>query len=207
MRGRDALLLAPAFGLAMLVNVALFGGAALLTGERPLPRDITEPVPVSLVRLPAPAERERERTPPPPPPPRERPRLDFQPDLVPPVMGEISPPALEVRVVPQPLGPLGVPDLVFTEAELDSRPRPVAQPVDYPYRARQRGTEGEVTVRMLVHEDGTVSDVQILESRPPGVFDQAVLRSVPRWRFEPGRIDGENVASRVVTTISFMIER
>ena len=45
--------------------------------------------------------------------------------------------------------------------------------------------------------------MEILEAVPKGYFEDSVLRTVPGWRFEPGRIAGEPVASWVVTTIQF----
>ena len=204
MRTRGALLLAPAFALALLVNALLFGAAALLTGERGLPQDISEPMPVSLVQIPRPALPERAAPPPPREKPEPRPRLDFQPELAPLSLADPNPPRIVVDVRPQPLGDVGVPGgLVFSESELDSRPHWVVRTVEYPYRARQRGLEGEVDVKLLVRRDGTVGEVQILAARPEGVFEEAVRRAAAAWRFEPGRIAGEAVDAWVVTTVSF----
>jgi protein TonB len=60
-----------------------------------------------------------------------------------------------------------------------------------------------VRVRFLVQTDGTVSQVSVLESDPPDVFDQAVLDAVGGWRFEPGVLGGEPVAAWMVTPIVF----
>jgi protein TonB len=79
-------------------------------------------------------------------------------------------------------------------------------PPTYPYRARRRGIEGAVTVRFLVDRRGEVQGLTIVDSRPPGVFDQAVRDTVTRWRFRPGLKDGEAVETWVQTTIRFRLE-
>ena len=97
-------------------------------------------------------------------------------------------------------------NLVFESYELDQAPRAVVkmQPV-YPFKARQQGIEGVVQVKILVREDGSVGEVQIMDSRPKDVFDDAVLIAVPRWRFEPGVIGGKKVTSWVVTALHFKL--
>ena len=60
--------------------------------------------------------------------------------------------------------------------------------------------------KLLVRADGTVGNVQILASKPAGVFDNEVLKTVPRWRFEPGRIDGRPVPAWIVTDVRFEME-
>lgn len=60
-----------------------------------------------------------------------------------------------------------------------------------------RGRTGEVLVEVNVDETGAVTRARVLESRPPGVFDQAALDAVQRWRYPAG-------AQRVVKeTLSF----
>jgi TonB family protein len=45
---------------------------------------------------------------------------------------------------------------------------------------------GEVTVELNVSADGVVTQARVLESKPRGVFDQAALDAVKRWRYAPG---------------------
>jgi protein TonB len=59
---------------------------------------------------------------------------------------------------------------------------------------------------MLVNPDGSVGQVQVLDARPPGIFEDAVKRTVPQWRFSPGKIEGRPVAAWVVTTIQFNLD-
>lgn len=53
----------------------------------------------------------------------------------------------------------------------------------YPVAARRERIEGRVMARLTVAEDGSVRAVEILESTPPGVFDDAVRDSAKGWVF------------------------
>ena len=62
-------------------------------------------------------------------------------------------------------------------------------------------------MKLLVLADGTVGSVEILSSRPEGVFEESVKKIAPRWKFQPGVIDGRNVPAWVVTTVTFVLDR
>ncbi|PID76129.1 MAG: hypothetical protein CSB23_00180 [Deltaproteobacteria bacterium] len=101
----------------------------------------------------------------------------------------------------------GPPKTRFNSDEVDKTPQPVAttQPL-YPYKAKRLGIEGMVRFRFLVDTSGKTSLLEILESKPPGEFDQAVRRSVKNWRFKPGTKDGRAVETWVKTTVQFKLE-
>jgi protein TonB len=207
MSGSVAARVAVATVASLAINLLVFGISDLLGRERPAVQDITDPVSVQLVKLPAPEPPEPEREPPPEDPP-EKPRLDFTPQLAMP-----SPLAPDLPAIAIPAPDLAAPSgpalgsMVFLGTDLDEEPRAVVRtPPPYPYRARQRRVEGSVRVKLLVGADGSISDVSILEADPEGYFEDAVLRTVPGWRFSPGRIAGQAVASWVVTTVRFDME-
>jgi periplasmic protein TonB len=54
---------------------------------------------------------------------------------------------------------------------------------EYPFQARRRGIEGHVLVAFTIGLDGRTADTEILEAKPPGVFDETVRRAVQEWRF------------------------
>jgi protein TonB len=60
-----------------------------------------------------------------------------------------------------------------------------AEPL-YPTRARTGGIEGHVVVSFDIVEDGRVRGLEVEASEPPGVFDEAVILAVQRWRYCPG---------------------
>lgn len=61
----------------------------------------------------------------------------------------------------------------------------------FPADARAAGIEGVVEVRYDVSVEGVVSNAVIVSAQPPGIFDEAALAAVQRWRFQPGRQNGE----------------
>ena len=193
-----------AFGVALGVNILLFAFAALLLQERRVPQDMTNPIGVSLVKLEAPSMPEQqevnkaEK-------PRPRQKMDFTPDVIRPQLG--GPGHMDLGVAINLGGAEGISgtrEFVFEAYELDQAPAPIVRvPPTYPYGARERGIEGAVQVRMLVTIEGTVGDVEILDARPQGVFEDVVRRTVPQWKFSPGKIQGKAVTAWVTTTIHF----
>ncbi|MYF51747.1 MAG: energy transducer TonB, partial [Gammaproteobacteria bacterium] len=51
-----------------------------------------------------------------------------------------------------------------------------------------------------------VSDVKVMESDPPRLFDEAALAAMQRWKFRPKIVDGTPVAQRAKQTIEFVLE-
>ena len=60
----------------------------------------------------------------------------------------------------------------------------------YPAAAREQGIEGYVVVRYDVTVDGVVTNVSVVESEPPGVFDEAAVAAVTAWRFAAPTVKG-----------------
>ncbi len=192
--------------LAALVNLGLVSLTSVLSQESEPEQDITEPVGVSLVSLAAPEPpKQAEINEPEPPPPAEKP--DFAPDLIEPGLGDMAGPAIEVAFnVGGVQREAKVGDFIFDAVDLD-RAAQVSTKVnpDYPFQARERGLEGYVAVKILVDKDGSVRQVNILKSKPEGVFDQAVRKAVASWRFQPGEVGGEPVTSWSTTTLHFRL--
>jgi protein TonB len=46
-----------------------------------------------------------------------------------------------------------------------------------------------------VTTDGTVTNAEIIESVPPGIFDEAALTAVRTWRFQPAVRSGQLMQS------------
>jgi len=198
--------LVPAGALAVLLNLALFTSAARLSRDRLFEADMTDPVGVNLITL-------KPVTPPPPPAqkevpePKPKPRPDFTPELSRPSINAPDPMAISVKIDPSLFsgGPVRG-DFVFNATDLDTPPNAAVRtnPV-YPYKARQRNIEGFVEVKFLVGADGRISEIQIINSKPAGLFDASVLKTVPQWKFRPGVLDGRTVPSWVVTTVEFKL--
>jgi protein TonB len=79
---------------------------------------------------------------------------------------------------------------------------------EYPPRAVSRGIEGWVQVQFTITATGTVKDARVVAAEPPGIFDEAALKSILRWRYNP-RVDGGVAVERVgvQTIIRFQLEK
>jgi len=74
---------------------------------------------------------------------------------------------------------------------------------EYPDVARLAGIEGNVTLRILVSEDGTIGDITPL-SGPP-VLARAAIRAVEHWRYAPVLVDGRPVGVVSTVTLAFRL--
>jgi protein TonB len=79
---------------------------------------------------------------------------------------------------------------------------------DYPARAAARGIEGWVIVQFTITPTGSVRDPIVVESMPKNVFDDAALKAIARWRYNP-KIEGGVAVERVGvrTIIRFVLEQ
>lgn len=132
------------------------------------PKIEPKPIPEPKIVIPEP---EPEKVPEPPPPePKPEPKVEPPPE---PVKEEAKP---EPKVEPK---------------EQVAPPKQVrnAKPIRkvaaaYPRTALKDGTMGKVKARLTVGVSGEVIDVEILESSPPGIFDDAVTKAVKQYKFE-----------------------
>lgn len=67
----------------------------------------------------------------------------------------------------------------------------------YPFRARARGITGQTQVRLTIDRSGRVTDVRVVTSTPPGVFDSAAVRACKQLLFQPALRDGDKVISSI----------
>jgi protein TonB len=92
---------------------------------------------------------------------------------------------------------------------IDHDPLPVVRvDPDYPARAIRDGTEGWVEVQFSVTATGAVKDVVIVDADPRSIFDEAVIKAVGRWRYNP-KVDAGVAVERVGlrTIIRFTLEQ
>jgi TonB family protein len=73
----------------------------------------------------------------------------------------------------------------------------------YPDAARKRGIEGWVELAFTVQTNGTVDAVEVRNASPAEVFDDAAMRAVRQWRFEPVVRNGERVEQRAMVRLKF----
>jgi TonB family protein len=77
----------------------------------------------------------------------------------------------------------------------------------FPTSARQRGLSGWVDVQLLVTSDGSVSDVIITGAEPVGVFEQAAVDAVRKWRYKPVERDGHAIDQRARLRMKFALDK
>jgi protein TonB len=98
----------------------------------------------------------------------------------------------------------GAAGLVMTDDTVDQPPRASYQaPMVYPPRARAKGIEGYVVFSLLIGITGEIEQVEIVESYPQGLFDDAATQGINQWRFEPAMYQGQAVRAWAKQRIRF----
>lgn len=78
-------------------------------------------------------------------------------------------------------------------------------PPTYPERARRLRLEGTVVLAALVDGGGTVDDLAVHASSGHQLLDDAALRAVRGWLFEPGKRGGLPVTMQVLVPVRFAL--
>ena len=76
----------------------------------------------------------------------------------------------------------------------------------YPRVAQRRNLSGWVSIEFTVALDGSVRDVEVRDSEPVEVFDNAAIRAVEKWKFEPILENGVAVEKRAGVRMMFALE-
>jgi protein TonB len=89
----------------------------------------------------------------------------------------------------------------FTLPRYLNNPKPI-----YPQEARQRGLQGEVTLRVEVLASGRVGQIDIRRSSGHESLDRSALATVKKWQFVPAKKGKENIPLWVNIPITFRIQ-
>ena len=81
------------------------------------------------------------------------------------------------------------------------------QPPQYPLLAERNGWEGTVILKAFVDKEGLASQVLVDRSSGYKILDQAALKAVKKWHFEPSRMGPANIASWIKIPVHFRIEK
>ncbi|ABA57129.1 energy transducer TonB [Nitrosococcus oceani] len=212
-----------AIAIAGLVNLGLFLLMSFMAaGQQRGPEGIETATMVDFVRLkresapPEPKERQLPKKPPPPeePPSMMMPRPQA-PQPKPSALAKVTP-HIELPLSLKSDGPyLGdygqtpgtsLGSGIVPAGEGDLLPLVRISP-QYPRRAARRGLEGSVTVAFIITKEGSVRDPKVIESHPSGIFEQAALQAIKRWKFKPKQIEGQLVEQRATQEIEFNLAR
>lgn len=88
-----------------------------------------------------------------------------------------------------------------TRATSRRNPKP-----EYPSLARRRGWEGRVLLAVEVLTSGKPGAITVVTSSGHKALDNAALKTVERWLFEPARRDDVPVSSTMNLSIVFKLE-
>lgn len=75
---------------------------------------------------------------------------------------------------------------------------------DYPELARIARLEGEVILEVVINEEGKIESIKVLNSSN-NLFNDAAIKAVTQWRFEPGTINNRPVKAYYLLTIKFKL--
>jgi len=89
------------------------------------------------------------------------------------------------------------PGIDVTPAKILKRVLPI------PPAGVSRKTTGYVIVRFNITESGRVEGVEVVESKPAGVFDDSAKTAVRRWTYEPRKENGTAVTSSAQARLVF----
>ncbi len=201
-----------AIGIAFVVLVHALVIWAMLAGlGRKAIEVIKKPLTATIIQ-------EVKLPPPPPPPPK---KIIETPKVQQPVQTYVPPPDIPVPTTTE------APVITAVTPTPPTQPHVIAPPVvapppppppkpavrrgaqltvveredpTYPREAIRAGvTKGTVTARLLIDEKGNVTEVQIVSSDPPRVFDREVKRALALWKFKP---EGEKYVGEVEVNFS-----
>jgi protein TonB len=79
--------------------------------------------------------------------------------------------------------------------------------IQYPPRALQTNVEGWVEIGYTVGPDGSVSNIKVLNSTPPGTFESSASRAVSRLKYQPVVQNGKAVAVGTQVRIVYRVPK
>lgn len=78
---------------------------------------------------------------------------------------------------------------------------------DYPRKAARQGIEGWVKLEFTVLEDGSVTDIKVVDAEPRRVFNKSAKRAIKRWKFKPRVVNGKALKQKAVQVIEFKLNK
>ncbi|MHB0916420.1 MAG: energy transducer TonB [Thiobacillus sp.] len=136
----------------------------------------------------------------PAPAPLPRPVIEAS-EPTPAPVAEVSPPPAPAIEVAQAAPSPAQPATPAHPADYLANPKP-----PYPALSKRLGEEGTVRLNILVTPDGSVAQLELLESSGHPRLDRSAMATVrSQWKFEPARQGGRAVAAWVVVPIQFTL--
>lgn len=78
--------------------------------------------------------------------------------------------------------------------------------IKYPPKAQKNKVEGKVVVHFIIEKDGSISEVEIIESVDPDLDKEAlrIVKKMPKWK--PGKLNGNPVRTYFTLPVNFRLE-
>lgn len=83
----------------------------------------------------------------------------------------------------------------------------IGKNIKYPKDARDKKIQGKVLIKLIIEEDGSISETAIMQGLGHGCDEEVtrVVKAMPKW--VPGKKDNELVRTSMVLPIMFALER
>jgi periplasmic protein TonB len=166
----------------------------------PPPLPVIEPPPV-VTATPPPKPKLKPR-----PTPKPAPKPKPPPPLAPPAPAPVVPPPAVTTPASAAALTVPAPEPVIVPASTRATSRRNPKP-DYPTLAKRRGWQGKVLLEVEVLSDGTPGKIQVAASSGREVLDNAAIKAVKRWLFEPARRDNTPISTTLNLSIVFKLEQ
>ncbi|GAA61394.1 periplasmic protein TonB [Pseudoalteromonas sp. BSi20652] len=75
----------------------------------------------------------------------------------------------------------------------------------YPKKAAEEKLEGWIKMSAVITENGKVTEIQVLDSQPKGVFEKEAKRAFGKWVYKPALLNGKTVKVYREETLEFKI--
>ncbi|MCP4863341.1 MAG: energy transducer TonB [Alteromonas sp.] len=76
----------------------------------------------------------------------------------------------------------------------------------YPISAAKDGLSGCVNLSFVVNNEGRVTEQQVTDSFPKGVFEKKAIEALKRWRWKPTTANPDNQPARSTVQLDFMVQ-
>ena len=119
---------------------------------------------------------------------------------------ELAATELEIEKPPPP-PPADVEEIEWVKVEI--KPKVISKPLPkYPDIAKKSGLEGAVIVEFVVDTTGDVlpGSAKVIAARPEGIFEEAALNAIYKWKFSPGQQRDRKVRVRWQQPITFKLK-
>ena len=83
----------------------------------------------------------------------------------------------------------------------------VRMPAQYPPGALRKNIEDFVKAVLKINAEGSVDDVEIIDSKPKGIFERSSRRALYKYKFKPKIVNGKAQPQVVFQTLIFGIDK